>query len=181
METRFIKDLAIALIFIILFAFAVKDYTVYNKVTEIPNESIYTDISVNEELLEKIRSIETSIEDRKNFTFYVPTDPLRQDPVIKDRLDREQEWANMVANMIRVAAIFHDEDNQKCAIIAHKGRSSIYRIGDTITGTSRRITDIQEGQVIYNDGGYRGVMPIQPIPPRPVDLETSSNITDYNY
>ncbi len=179
MEARFVKDLAISLIFIILFAFAVKDYTVYKKVTGIEYQSKYTDISVNEELMNKIKTIESSIKDRKMFTFNVPTDPLRQDPVIKDRLDRLQAWENMVANMVRVAATFINEDNEKCAIISYQGKSDIYRIGDIIAG--RHIVDIQEQQVIYTSGGVRSIMVVQPIPPKPADIDESKNITDFNY
>jgi hypothetical protein len=179
MEARFIKDLAIALIFICLFAFAVKDYTIYHKVDSIPSESKYSDISVNEELLEKIQTIESSIQDRKSFTFNVPTDPLRQDPVIKDKLDRLQEWENMVKNMVRVAATFINEDNERVAIIAHQGKSTLYRVGDTIAG--RRIDDIKNGTVYYTSGGVRSSMTVQPIPPKPADLEPSSDFTDYNY
>jgi type II secretory pathway component PulC len=179
MEARFIKDLALALIFICLFAFAVKDYTIYHKVDQIPQESKYTDISVNEDLINQIQDIESSIQDRKSFTFNVPTDPLRQDPVIKDKLDRLQAWESMVKNMVRVAATFINEDNQKVAIIAYQGKSSIYRIGDTIAG--RHIDDINNGTVFYTYGGVRSSMTVQPIPPMPEDLEPGSDFTDYNY
>jgi len=178
MEARFIKDLALSLIAILLFAFAVKDYLVYSKINTVPQQSIYSDISVNEELMTTIKTIEASIQDRKMFTFNVPTDPLRQDPVIKDKLDRLQAWEDMVANMVRVAATFVDEDNQRVAIIAYQGKSSLYRIGDTVAG--RRIDDIKSGQVIYTSGGMRSVMTVQPIPPKPADLEPANN-SDFNY
>jgi type II secretory pathway component PulC len=179
MEARFIKDLAIALIVIILFAFAVKDYLVYRSVVEVPAQSKYSDISLNDELLTKIKVIESSIQDRKMFTFNVPTDPLRQDPVIKDRMDRLQEWEYMIANMVRVAATFVNEENQKYAIISYQGKSNIYRVGETVAG--RRIEDIREGKVIYTQGGVRSEMIVQPIPPKPVDIETGSNISEFNY
>jgi type II secretory pathway component PulC len=179
METRFIKDLALSLIAILLFSFAVKDYLIYSKVNSVPAQSIYSDISVNEQLMTKIKTIESSIQDRKMFTFNVPTDPLRQDPVIKDKLDRLQAWEDMVANLVRVAATFVDEDNQRVAIIAYQGKSSLYRIGDTVAG--RRIEDIKNGQVIYTSGGIRSVMTVQPIPPKPADLEPTANQSDFNY
>ena len=179
METRFIKDLAIALIFIILFIFAIKVYSIYQKVESVPAESKYTDLSVNEELLTKIKTIESSIEDRKTFTFNVPNDPLRQDPVIKDKLDRLQEWENMVRNMVRLAATFVDEDNETVAIIAYHGSSGIYRVGDVVAG--RKIVGIDNGIVYYTINGVRSSMTIQPIPPKPVDLETGSDNTEYNY
>lgn len=179
MEARFVKDLAIALVFIILFVFAVKDYSIFNKVTAVPNQSIYSDISVNEELMDKIKVIEESIKDRKSFTFNVPTDPLRQDPVIKDRLDRLQEWENMVKNMVRLAATFVNEDNEKCAIIYYQGSSGIYKIGDSVAG--RRIIDIGNRQLTYVSGGVRSTMTVQPIPPKPADIETGSDYTDFNY
>jgi len=179
METRFVKDFALSLIVIILFAFAVKDYTIFKKVNSVPEQSKYKDISVNEELMDKIKTIEASIQDRKMFAFNVPTDPLRQDPVIKDKLDRIQEWESMVANMVRVAATFVNEDNEKCAIIAYQGKSTLYHIGDTVAG--RRIEDIKNGQVTYSIGGIRAAMAVQPIPPKPADLELSTDPTDFNY
>jgi hypothetical protein len=179
METRFIKDLAIALIFIILFAFAIKVYSIYQKVDRVPERSEYSDISVNDSLLKKINSIEASIKDRKSFTFNVPTDPLRQDPVIKDKLDRLQEWENMVANMVRLAATFVNEDNETCAVISYQGKSGVYRVGDTIAG--RRIVEIKNGLLYYTSGGTRSYMVVQPIPERPADIDLNSNVTDYNY
>jgi hypothetical protein len=179
METRFIKDLAMALIFIILLAFAIKVYYIYNKVDEIPTQSKYTDISVNEQLITKIKTIESSIKDRKSFTFNVPTDPLRQDPVIKDKMDRLQEWERMVANMVRLAATFVNEDNETCAIISYQGRTGIYRVGETIA--DRRIVEIKNGLLYYTSGGVRSYMTVQPIPPKPADIDTSNNQTDYNY
>jgi hypothetical protein len=179
MEARFIKDLAIALIFVILFAFAIKVYSVYQKVNEVPAQSKYSDISVNEELITKIQTIESSIQDRKMFTFNVPTDPLRQDPVIKDKLDRIQEWERMVANMVRLAATFVNEDNQTVAIISYQGKSGIYKVGDTVAG--RHIVSIQNGLLYYTSGGARAYMTVEPIPPRPADLDLNINTTDYNY
>ena len=180
METRFIKDLAMALIFIILLAFAIKVYTIYNKVSSIPLKSRYADISVNEELISKIKTIEASIQDRKMFTFSVPTDPLRQDPVIKDKMDRLKEWENMVANMVRLAATFVNEDNETCAIISYQGKSGIYRVGDTVAG--RRIVEIKNGVLYYTAGGVRSYMTVQPIPPKPADIETETvQQNDFNY
>jgi hypothetical protein len=175
-EFRYLKDFALALLVIILFAFAVKDYTIYSKVNEVPDKSKYSDLSVNDELMTKIKSIESSIQDRKGFAFSVPTDPLRQDPVIKDKMDRLQEWENMVANMVRLAATFIDEDGERCAIIAYQGKSGLYHIGDTIAG--KRIAEIKSGQLVYSTGA---VLTVQPIPTRPADVEQGSNITDFNY
>jgi hypothetical protein len=179
METRFIKDLAIALIFLILLAFGVKDYVIYHKVNTVPQKSKYTDISVNEELITKIKKIESSIEDRKMFSFNVPNDPLRQDPVIKDKLDRLQEWENMIANMVRLAATFVNEDNETCAVISYQGKSGVYRVGDTVAG--RYITDIKNGLCYYSQGGIHSYMTVQPIPEKPADIETGSTQTEYNY
>jgi hypothetical protein len=179
METRFIKDLAVALIFILLLAFAIKAFYTYKKVESVPLKSKYSDISVNEELITKIKDIEASIQDRKMFTFNVPTDPLRQDPVIKDKLDRLQEWENMVSNMARLAATFVNEDNETCAVISYQNKSGVYRVGDTVAG--RYITEIKNGIVYYSSGGTRSYMTVQPIPERPVDIDTRTDNTEYNY
>jgi len=179
MEYRYLKDFALSLIVILLFVFAIKDYSIYKKVNAVPERSKYSDISVNEELMKQIQTIESSIEDRKMFSFNVPTDPLRQDPVIKDKMDRLQEWENMINNMVRLAATFIDEDGEKVAIIAYQGRSGLYHVGDVVAG--RKIEDIRSGRVTYSIGGTRSDMTVQPIPPKPADIEQGSSITDFNY
>jgi hypothetical protein len=178
-EFRYLKDFSLALLVILLFAFAVKDYTIYKKVYAVPDKSKYADISVNEELMTKIRTIEGSIADRKMFTFNVSTDPLRQDPVIKDKLDRLQEWEYMIANTVRLAATFIDEDGERCAILAFQGKSSLYHIGDDVAG--RKIVEIKSGQIAYTSGGIRSIMTVQPIPPKPADVDANSTNTDFNY
>lgn len=179
MEFKYLKDFSLALLVILLFAFAIKDYTIYNKVNVIPEKSIYSDISVNDSLMSKIRTIETSIADRKMFTFNVATDPLVQDPVIKDKMDRLQEWEIMVANSIRLAATFIDEDGEKVAIVAYQGKSNLYKIGDVVAG--RKIVDIKSGQIAYTSGGVRSIMTVQPIPPKPSDVGENATSTDFSY
>lgn len=179
MEFRYLKDFSLALLVIVLFSFAVKDYTIYKKINVVPDKSKYADISVNDELMSKIRTIEGSIADRKMFTFNVASDPLRQDPVIKDKMDRLQEWENMIANSVRLAATFIDEDGEKCAILAYQGKSNLYHIGDVVAG--RRIVEIKSGQVTYTSGGSQSIMTVQPIPPKPSDVDDNATNTNFNY
>jgi len=181
MDLRYLKDLSAALIFIILLIFGIKVYYTFQQVNHVPEQSKYTNISVNEELIAKIRDIEASIQDRKMFRFNVPTDPLRQDPVIKDKLDRLQEWERMVANMVRLAATFVNEDNEACAVIAYQNKTGVYRVGDIVAG--RRITKIDNGIVYYTSGGTSSYMTVQPIPPRPADIDiiNTNNLSEYNY
>ncbi|MCB5260285.1 MAG: hypothetical protein LHW48_07425, partial [Candidatus Cloacimonetes bacterium] len=64
MQTRFVKDLAIALIVILLGFLAVRLILTNQKVATIPEHSVYSRESVSDTLMSRIRTIESSIQDR---------------------------------------------------------------------------------------------------------------------
>jgi hypothetical protein len=129
MQFRFIKDLAIILIVILLGAFAVRLLTVERKIAVIPSSSIYTRESVSDSLMNKIRTIENSIQDRKMFVFNSRKDPLRQGNIIKDKVDKLQEFQDMVRNTFRLATTAIDEYGNKIAYIEYQDQLHEARVG----------------------------------------------------
>jgi len=162
MQLRFIKDLTIALIVISLFVMAVRLVSLYSSWTKIPEKSIHTKESVSDTLLTKIRSIENSIQDRKMFVFNSSKDPLRQGNIIKDKVDREKEYEEMLKNTFRLATTARDEYGNKIAYIEYQGELIEARVGDTVRG--RHILDIQDRSIRYS---YNGAVTTTELAPRP--------------
>ncbi len=169
MEEKYIKDFIIALVIIVLIAFGIKDYYLYSKVEGIPKESKYKQIALSEKLLGQIQNIEHSIQDRKQFVFTVIKDPLEQNLIVQTKKDLEKQWKEEVENMVRLESTIIPEKGDKIAAIAYKGKTNFYRIGDKfINGV---ITDILEGEIIYSYDGYQGILQLEKIPPKPVEIQ----------
>jgi len=117
MQYRFVKDLAIALIVILLGVLVVRLVVINRKVSVIPETSIHIQESVTDTLMTKIRTIESSIQDRKMFVFSSRKDPLRQGNIIKDNVDRLKEFEDMVRNTFRLATTAIDEFGNKIAYV----------------------------------------------------------------
>lgn len=179
MQHRYVKDFAIALIFIVLFAMAIKLYTMYTKTQDVPAKSIHTEESVSDTLLNRIKTIENSIQDRKMFVFNTTRDPLRQGNIIKDQVDRMAEFEEMVRNMFRLSTTALDENGNKIAYIEYQDRIHGGRVGDVIEG--RRITSIGESTITYYYGGQSYTTRVQPRPERPQQEEEIglSNLDNY--
>lgn len=162
MQFRFVKDLAIALIFIALFVLAIRLYANHLTGNKIPAKSIYTKESVSDTLLNRIKTIENSIQDRKMFTFNSTRDPLRQGNIIKDKVDREKEFADMVRNTFRLSTTALDEYGNKIAYVEFMDKIYGGRVGDVIEG--RRITNISDNTMTYYYGGVYSTITVQPRP-----------------
>ncbi|PKN77936.1 MAG: hypothetical protein CVU48_09945 [Candidatus Cloacimonetes bacterium HGW-Cloacimonetes-1] len=178
MQTRFIKDFAIALIFIVLIVLGVKLFMEQRTVKVVPDKSIYTKESVSDSLMNKIKTIENSIQDRKMFAFSVTRDPLRQGNIIKDKVDREKEFQQMVLNTFRLATTAIDENGNKIAYLEYQGRTYEGRIGQSIEG--RKILDIGQRKITYSYNGstYNLDLAARPVMPKDKD---SNDISNYNY
>ncbi len=179
MQARFVKDFAIALIVILLVAYAVRLYTVNHKTRVVPEQSKHTEKAVSDTLLGIIKSIETSIQDRKNFVFSNIRDPLRQGNIIKDRFDLEKEYAEMIRNTFRPTGTYIDQETGKRMVnIDYLGRIYTGGVNDVIEG--RRITWIDEQNIgIYYGGPH--TLAVQRIPPKPdfSKEETISNLQNW--
>jgi hypothetical protein len=162
MQFRFVKDLAIILIVILLGAMAIVTINEHRKVDKIPDKSIYTQESVSDSLMKKIQTIENSIQDRKMFVFSSNKDPLRQGNIIKDKVDRVQEFEEMVRNMFRLATTAIDEHGNKIAYIEYQDVLHEARIGQVVAG--RRIIDIGESSIRYSMDGSTYTAQLMPRP-----------------
>jgi len=178
MQYRFIKDLAIALIFIAVLVLGVKLATVHKTVTDIPDSSIYSKESVSDSLMSKIKTIESSIQDRKMFAFSVTRDPLRQGNIIKDKVDLAKEHEERVRNTFRLSTTAIDELGNKIAFIEYLGMIHSARIGDVIEG--RRIVDIGDSSIRYSMGGQTLTLGISARPPMPKETDLN-DISKFNY
>ncbi|HNV61711.1 MAG TPA: hypothetical protein PLG69_01875 [Candidatus Cloacimonas acidaminovorans] len=179
MQQKFIKDLAIALIVLSLFAMAVRLVSLYNTWSKIPEKSVHTKESVSDTLLTKIKSIENSIQDRKMFVFNSSKDPLRQGNIIKDKVDREKEYQEMLKNTFRLAATARDEYGNKIAYIEYQGELLEAHIGDTVKG--RHILDIQDNSIRYSYNGTITTTELAPRPAKPIEETTYGSGTSGNW
>lgn len=179
-EHKYLKDFVIAISVIMLLVFAIVDYYLYLDVTKVPTHSKWKNMALGEDLLHKIQNIETSIADRKQFSFTVQKDPLEQNLIVKTKKDILKEWQEQVKNTIRLSSTILPEAGKKAASFSYKGETKEYYIGDKIAG--RKITDIQNGKVIYVYNGREGVFTLQPIPEKPqIISEKSKKKVEYNW
>ena len=169
MQLRYVKDFAIALIVLLLLAYAIRLYTINQVAKKIPDKSKYTNESVSDSLRTKIRLIESSIEDRQNYVFAITHDPLKQGNIIKDKFDLSKEFEEMVRNTFRPTGTYIDKDTgRRLVTIEFQDRIYTGRVGDVIEG--RRINAINEQSITIYYGGDQ-VLAIQPRPVMPTVVE----------
>lgn len=181
MQFRYIKDLAIALLFIALTAFAIRLVAYNVKASKVPARSKYTNESVSDTLRTKIMSIEQSILERQNTMFTVTKDPLRQGNIIKDRFDLAKEFENALLNTFRPTGTYIDEETgRRLVTIEYQDKIYTAGVGQVIEG--RRISWINEQNVGIYYGGPQ-TLSIQARPEMP-DFSQEDRIrqnTDQNY
>ncbi len=166
MQFRYIKDLAMALLFIALIAFAVRLVTYNAKASKVSPQSKHSSESVSDTLRSKIMSIERSIVERKTTVFTVNHDPLRQGNIIKDRFDLAQEWENAQRFAFRPTGTYIDESSGKRLVtVEYNDRIYTAGVGEVIEG--RRIVWINEQNVGVSSGGSTQTLTIQPRPQMP--------------
>lgn len=170
MKLAYVKDFVITVVVLILISFGIKNYSLYKQVDRIPDESKHKKIALSDVLLKQIQSIEQSIVDRKKFVFTVDKDPLEQNLIVKTQKDLEKQWKEEVQNMVRLESTIIPVNGQKMASIAYKGKSYLYKIGDTFI--SGKITDIKEGEINYSYQGINKILNLQKIPPKPEEIIT---------
>ena len=177
METRHFKDLAIAIVVIILIVFLFKAVSIVRTVTDVPGQSVYKDLALDQELIDQIQSIEESITDRKSFVFTVTRDPLEQNIVVRTRVDLEQEWRRQIEAMMRLAATYIDEQCNKRAAIAYEGKTELYGLGDYIN--NNRVVNIESGRITLAQNGVEQDLEVKPIPPKPVQIQEERRQDQY--
>ncbi len=181
MQFRYLKDLAIALLFISLLAYAIRLATYNANNSKVPDKSIHSNESVSDTLRAKIMSIEESILERKNTVFTVAYDPLRQGNIIKDRFDLAKEFESALRNTFRPTGTYIDEDTGK-RLVTVEYQDKIYTggVGDVIEG--RRISWINEQNVgIYYGGPQTLSIQARPQMPDFSQEDLNRQNTDQNY
>ncbi|MCB5252532.1 MAG: hypothetical protein RBR69_02925 [Candidatus Cloacimonadaceae bacterium] len=176
MQFRFVKDLAIALIVILLGVLIVRLVFLNQKVAVIPETSVHIQESVTDTLMSRIRTIENSIQDRKNFVFSARKDPLRQGNIIKDNVDRLKEFEEMVRNTFRLATTAIDEYGNKIAYVEYQDNLHEVREGEIVAG--RKILEINDKNIRYSMGGKNYTANLMPRPElKKQDLYIKSGIS----
>ncbi len=168
MEHRYLKDFVISLVVLLFLAYAINEYFLFKKIKKIPVESVYKKVALKKDLLEKINQIDKSIKDRKNFVFTVTKDPLEQHLIVKTKKDLERQWREEIKKMVRLQYTLISEDGTKMAAVSHKGKTKIYKIGDTFF--HGKVLDIKNGEMIYSYYDTKKVLKVQKIPPKPTEL-----------
>lgn len=177
METRHFKDLAVAIVVIILIVFLFKAVSVARTVIDVPDQSPYKDLALDQELIDQIQSIEDSITDRKSFVFTVTRDPLEQNIVVRTQVDLEEEWRREIEAMMRLAATYIDEHGNKRAAIAYQGKTELYGIGDYIN--DNRVVHIESGLIRLAQNGIEQDLEVKPIPPKPRQIREDKRQDQY--
>ena len=138
MEYRYVKDLAIILLVasvIVLAVFAIKHY---NTEQNVDSKSAYAEQEVDSNLLRKAIEIEEGISQRKDFSFSISKDPLKQDIILPKKVDEIKLRLQKRYNEIRLYGVLKFEDRILVGI-DHKDLEGQYGIGDTVTGSNVRI------------------------------------------
>ena len=177
MEGRYIKDFTIALIFLMMIAFGIRGYFLYNQSLAFPDQPDRNK-GISSELKKEIEDIEQSIQDRKDFAFTVVKDPLEQNLIVKTIIDIEKQWKKEVESMIRLTGTYV-LNNERIATIEYHGVRTDYRIGEKFEG--RTIVDIQPGKILYKHGNYEGSLELAPIPEKPKALKKDVIVTEQEW
>ncbi len=180
MQFRYLKDLAIALLFIALLAYGIRLVSYNSKAAKVPDK--HNPETVSATLREDIVSIEESISERKNTLFTVARDPLRQGNIIKDKFDKEKEMEDAIFNTFRPMGITRDEETgEQLVKVEFRGETFFAGVGGEIAG--RRIAWINEQNVGVYYGGLTQTLSYQPVPVMPdfSQEELIEQNTDQNY
>ena len=182
MEEKYLKDLVIALIVILLIVLGVKCNSLYRGIKAVPVESKYKKLALSEGVFNQIQNIEHSIQDRKEFVFTVTKDPLEQNLIVKTIKDLEKQWRLEVERMVRLESTIVPEIGRKRAAISHRGKTKIYSIGDAFF--YGKITDIRQGEIVYSYKGANNILTIQKLPDKPEAIKKDNEISEdrkYNW
>lgn len=181
MENKYLKDFVIALVVILILAFAVNDYYLKKSASKVPVQSKYEQLALSDELLDRIHEIELSIQDRKKFVFTVIKDPLEQNLIVRTKQDLEKLWQEEIENTVRLEATIIPEIGDKLASISYLGETKHYKIGEKFE--FGEITDIRPGEISYQYRGGNAVLALSKLPPKPVEIrdQKSQKNREYNW
>jgi len=138
MEYRYVKDLAYILLvasIIFLAVFAIKHY---NTERNVDPKSLYAEQEVDSNLLRKAIEIEQGIKQRKEFSFSITKDPLKQDIILPQKVDEIKLRLQKRYNQIRLYGVQKFGDKLMVGI-EHKDLESQYGIGEQIQGSNLKV------------------------------------------
>jgi hypothetical protein len=181
MENKYLKDFVIALVVLLILAFAINDYYLKKSASTVAEHSKYKEIALSDELLDRIHEIELSIQDRKKFVFTVIKDPLEQNLIVRTKQDLEKLWQEEIENTVRLEATIIPEMGDKLASISYKGETKHYTVGEKFE--FGKITDIRPGEISYLYNGTNGVLALSKLPPKPIEIrdQKSKKNRAYNW
>lgn len=181
MEYRYVKDLAYILLvasIIFLAVFAVKHY---NTEQGVDPKSAYAEQEVDSNLLRKAIEIEQGIKQRKEFTFSINKDPLKQDIILPQKVDEIKLRLQKRYNQIRLYGVLKFDDELLVGI-DHKDIEAQYRIGEKIQGSrlSIRSADPITQTAVLSDGTKLEVEERMDVYDIPSEKETPQQTDDFS-
>lgn len=185
MEYRYVKDLAYILLVASIIVLAVFATGHYNTEQNIDSKSAYAEQEVDSNLLRKAIEIEQGIKQRKEFTFSISKDPLKQDIILPQKVDEIKLRMQKRYNQIRLYGVLKF-DEELLVGIDHKDVESQYRIGDKILGSTLRIksADPVAQTAVLSDGTKLEVeerMDVYDIPSEKKTPKQTDDFSNQNY
>lgn len=185
MEYRYIKDLAYILLVASVIVLAVLAFNHYNTEQKVEPKSPFAEQEVDSNLLKKAIEIEQGIKQRKEFSFSIMKDPLKQDIILPQKVDEIKLRLQKRYNQIRLYGVLSFDDVVLVGI-EHKDLESQYRIGEKIQGSNLSIksADPVTQKVVLSNGTRLEVearMDIYNIPSQPKPQQDNDILSNQNY
>lgn len=185
MEYRYVKDLAYILLVASVIVLAVLSFSHYNTEVKVKPKSPFAEQEVDSNLLRKAIEIEQGIKQRKEFSFSIMKDPLKQDIILPKKVDEIKLRLQRRYNQIRLYGVL-SFDEQLLVGIEHKDLESQYRIGEKIQGSNLSIksADPVNQTVILSDGTKLDVeerLDVFNVPSEQKTPQNDDNLSNQNY
>lgn len=187
MEYRYVKDLAFILLFVAIITLLVFAYGHYKTEQSVVPKSIYAEQEVDSNLLKKAIEIEQGIMQRKEFSFSITKDPLKQDIILPQKIDEIKLRMQQRYNSIRLYGVQKFEDKILVGI-EHKDIENQYTIGDVIEKSDPKLriksADPEKQTVVLSNGKTLVVeerMNIYDIPSEKSQPTNPDEISNQNY
>lgn len=185
MEYRYIKDLAYILLVASVIVLGVLAFNHYNTEQKVEPKSPFAEQEVDSNLLKKAIEIEQGIKQRKEFSFSIMKDPLKQDIILPQKVDEIKLRLQKRYNQIRLYGVLSFGEELLVGI-DHKDIEGQYRIGEKIQGSSLRIKSANPvtQEAVLSDGTKLDVkerMDIYNIPSEQQTQQDNDILSNQNY
>ncbi|MBI9030611.1 hypothetical protein JEZ13_01215 [bacterium] len=139
MEYRYVKDLAYILLIIAVITLLVFAYNHHNTEQKVLTKSEFAEQEVDSNLLKKAIEIEQGIMQRKEFSFSITKDPLKQDIILPQKIDEIKLRMQQRYNKIRLYGV-QKFDDRVLVGIEHKDIENQYAVGQIIEKSDPRVS-----------------------------------------